>query len=98
MLHRRTVLGVARVTEGHERSRVDENHGRTGRSLPRIALHAAVRDRSGAFSASALFAYKLNWQSVLFLGYGDDRELSEEHELEKVNRQFFAKLSYAFQR
>jgi len=63
-----------------------------------LQFRSTVRDRSGTFSASALFAYKLNWQSVLFLGYGDDRELSEEHELEKVNRQFFAKLSYAFQR
>jgi len=63
-----------------------------------LLFRSVVRDRSGTFSASALFAYKLNWQSVLFLGYGDDRELSEAHELEKVNRQFFAKLSYAFQR
>jgi hypothetical protein len=49
-------------------------------------------------SASALFAYKLNWQSVLFVGYGDDRELSNEHEVEKTVRQFFTKVSYAFQR
>ena len=49
-------------------------------------------------SASALFAYKLNWQSVLFVGYGDDRELSHEYELEKTGRQFFTKVSYAFQR
>jgi hypothetical protein len=54
--------------------------------------------RSGAFSGSALLAYKINWQSVLFVGYGDDRELSEQHELERVARQFFVKMSYAFQR
>jgi hypothetical protein len=53
---------------------------------------------SGAFSGSALFAYKLNWQSVMFVGYGDDRELSEARRLEKLGRQFFVKLSYAFQR
>jgi len=45
-----------------------------------------------------LLAYKINWQSVLFVGYGDDRELSEQHELERVARQFFVKMSYAFQR
>jgi hypothetical protein len=32
------------------------------------------------------------------VGYGDDRELSHEHELEKPGRQFFTKVSYAFQR
>jgi len=32
--------------------------------------------RSGGLSFSALLAYKLNWQSVLFLGYGDERALT----------------------
>jgi hypothetical protein len=57
-----------------------------------------VPRRSGTFSGSVLLAYKINWQSVLFVGYGDDRELSEQHELERVARQFFVKMSYAFQR
>jgi uncharacterized protein DUF5916/cellulose/xylan binding protein with CBM9 domain len=57
-----------------------------------------VSDRSGDFGGSALFAYKLNWQSVMFIGYGDDRELSDTHRLEQLDRQFFIKLSYAFQR
>jgi hypothetical protein len=57
-----------------------------------------VPPRSGTFSGSALVAYKINWQSVLFVGYGDDRELSERHELEPASRQFFMKMSYAFQR
>ena len=59
---------------------------------------AAVDERSGQFSGSALFAYKLNWQSVMFAGYGDDRELSDQRRLERLDRQFFVKLSYAFQR
>jgi hypothetical protein len=59
---------------------------------------ASVTPRSGTFSASALLAYKLNWQSVLFVGYGDDRELSTLNELERADRQFFVKISYAFQR
>ena len=57
-----------------------------------------VDPRSGDFSGSALFAYKLNWQSVVFFGYGDDRALLPAGDLAPVGRQFFAKLSYAFQR
>ena len=57
----------------------------------------AVARKNGDFSGSALLAYKLNWQSVLFVGYGDDRTVSEEDRLEKARRQFFLKLSYAFQ-
>jgi uncharacterized protein DUF5916 len=59
---------------------------------------SAVDERSGVFGGSALFAYKLNWQSVMFVGFGDDRELSDTHRLERLDRQVFMKLSYAFQR
>jgi Domain of unknown function (DUF5916) len=63
------------------------------------ALYAdEVERRSGALSASALLAYKLNWQTVLFLGYGDGRELDERETLQRADRQLFAKISYAFQR
>jgi hypothetical protein len=58
----------------------------------------SVEPRSGRLSGSALLAYKINWQSVLFVGYGDDRELSPEDRLEPASRQFFVKMSYAFQR
>ena len=50
------------------------------------------------FSGSAVFAYKLNWQTVLFVGYGDERELDEQLEFEPAARQLFLKVSYAFQR
>ncbi|HZR25145.1 MAG TPA: DUF5916 domain-containing protein [Vicinamibacterales bacterium] len=59
---------------------------------------SSVDQRSGTFGGSALFAYKINWQSVMFVGYGDDRELSDLRRLEQQDRQFFVKLSYAFQR
>jgi hypothetical protein len=59
---------------------------------------AATRATSGAFSGQALLAYKLNWQSVMFVGYGDDRELAPTDRLEQLDRQFFVKLSYALQR
>ena len=54
--------------------------------------------RSANLEGSALLAYKVNWQSVMFIGYGDTRELSDRDRLEKQDRQFFVKLSYAFQR
>ena len=59
---------------------------------------SSVDAQSGTFGGSALVAYKLNWQSVMFVGYGDDRELSDQQRLERLDRQFFVKLSYAFQR
>jgi hypothetical protein len=57
----------------------------------------AVDRKEGDFSASVLVAYKINWQSVLFLGYGDNRALDDFDRLEKTGRQIFLKLSYAFQ-
>ena len=56
-----------------------------------------MEPRSGSFAGSALIAYKLNWQSVLFLGYGDDRALDEDGSLNRTSREFFLKISYAFQ-
>jgi hypothetical protein len=57
-----------------------------------------VTRKSGEFSGSALFSYRLNWQTALFLGYGDERALDENQTLQRTSRQFFAKISYALQR
>jgi hypothetical protein len=57
----------------------------------------SVPARDGGFSGSALFSYRLNWQTAVFLGYGDDRTLTEVGNLVRADRQFFVKLSYAFQ-
>ena len=57
-----------------------------------------VSPSEGSLTASVLFAYKLNWQSVMFAGYGDQRALSDQDRLEQTGRQFFVKLSYAIQR
>ena len=66
--------------------------------------------RDGNLSSQFLFAYKVNWQSVLYLGYGDIRDVNEEvdntdpanriyrRKFLLSNRQLFFKLSYAFQR
>jgi hypothetical protein len=40
----------------------------------------------------------VNWQSVIYVGYGDDRELSDQRRLLPSDRQVFVKVSYAFQR
>ena len=57
-----------------------------------------VPRRSADFSGSALFSYRLNWQTALFVGYGDERSLDERETLQRTSRQFFAKVSYAIQR
>jgi hypothetical protein len=57
----------------------------------------AVSRKDGGFDGSALFAYKLNWQTVLFVGYGDNRSLLPNGDLVAAGRQFFLKVSYAFQ-
>ncbi len=91
-------------------SRVKGTYTFTARSFARVIAQYVSTDRAprlylspvtaadGTLTGTALFAYKLNWQSVLFVGYGDDRELSDLNRLEQSDRQFFVKLSYAFQR
>ncbi|HEX2121762.1 MAG TPA: DUF5916 domain-containing protein [Thermoanaerobaculia bacterium] len=55
--------------------------------------------RSGTFATQLLFAYKLNWQTVFYVGGGDLDEVSvDSGRFEPSNRQLFAKVSYAFQR
>jgi hypothetical protein len=57
-----------------------------------------VPERSAHLSSSGLFSYKINWQTALFVGYGDDRDRTGDDTLARTGRQVFAKLSYAFQR
>ena len=59
---------------------------------------APVGAHESSFLGSILYSYKVNWQTVLFLGYGDDRELTFANELAPVDRTLFFKVSYAFQR
>ncbi|HSP13684.1 MAG TPA: DUF5916 domain-containing protein [Thermoanaerobaculia bacterium] len=55
-------------------------------------------DRNGDFNGSVLYSYRLNWQTVLFVGYGDDRVLLPDDRLVRSQRSFFTKISYAIQR
>ena len=62
-------------------------------------LYSFPVDRhSGNFLGSLLYSYKLNWQTVLFLGYGDDRVITPFNDLVRQDRSFFLKVSYAIQR
>jgi len=57
-----------------------------------------VAARSADFNLSSLFAYKLNWQTVLYAGYGDEQTMEPvSGNLERAGRQLFAKVSYAWQ-
>ena len=58
-----------------------------------------IDQHSGGLSSQLLFAYKVNWQTVLYVGYGDLRSVMDTtNDFATANRQFFFKLSYAFQR
>jgi hypothetical protein len=65
---------------------------------PSLYIEPTTLARLGSLSAQALLSYKLNWQSVMFAGYGDDRDLADQNQLVKSGRQVFVKVSYAFQR
>jgi uncharacterized protein DUF5916 len=58
----------------------------------------AVSPHSGGFDGSLLYGYKVNWQTVFFLGYGDARVLDEQNQLLRSSRSLFLKVSYALQR
>lgn len=57
-----------------------------------------VEAKVGDFGGSLVFAYKLNWQTVLYVGVSDARELDERNRLEPSDRQAFVKVSYALRR
>jgi len=55
-----------------------------------------VERESEDLAGSAVFAYKLNWQTLIYVGYADSRTLDERYELQPADRQAFFKISYAF--
>jgi hypothetical protein len=58
-----------------------------------------IEAKVSGIDVSALFAYKLNWQSVLFFGYQEQHAFSESTtDIELAGRFVFLKVSYAFQR
>ena len=81
-----------------------------GRSLARLVAQRSnvdrttrlyresVSPRDGDFTLSALYGYRLNWQTTFFVGYGDFRLLDENDRFMPDSRSVFMKMSYAFQR
>lgn len=63
------------------------------------ALYTLLTDQhDGSLASQFLFAYKLNWQTVMYIGYGDLRGVDPIFaSFEPLTRQYFAKVSYAFQ-
>jgi hypothetical protein len=58
-----------------------------------------IDQHSGSLASQLLLAYKLNWQTVMYVGYSDLQSvLNSENNFATANRQYFFKLSYAFQR
>jgi hypothetical protein len=58
-----------------------------------------VDGRSADLGGSALFAYKLNWQTVFYLGYQSNSMYSvDSDQLEAAGWQWFSKISYAWQK
>ena len=77
-------------------ARVIATHGDTER-----ATHLYLTDldsRTGGLSLSALYGYRLNWQTTFFVGYGDAHLLDESDRFARESRSLFMKVSYAFQR
>jgi hypothetical protein len=90
--------------------RVKANYTFTAKSFVRLIGQYVSTDRDpslfiqpvaahdGTFNGSVLLAYKINWQSVMFVGYGDERELTDQRRLLPSGHQVFIKVSYAFQK
>lgn len=73
------------------------------RSLVRAVVQQSTIERWNAsrdrrMSLSALYAYKLNWQTVFFAGYGDSSITGDTGLLTRDSRSLFMKVAYAFQR
>jgi hypothetical protein len=51
--------------------------------------------RESYLATQVLFSYKLNPQTVLYLGYSDAHEGTNQYELAQKERTFFAKIGYA---
>ncbi|HWW60311.1 MAG TPA: DUF5916 domain-containing protein [Thermoanaerobaculia bacterium] len=75
----------------------------TARSLMRligqqsdVVQQIGPRDRNR--SLSALYGYKVNWQTLFFVGYGDASITTGRNTLVRSARSVFMKVSYAFQR
>jgi hypothetical protein len=72
----------------------------TPRSFARVILQYAYEDSQGeeseeTLASQLLFSYKINPQTVLFLGYADGHYGDDDTQLTQSDRTFFAKIGYA---
>jgi Domain of unknown function (DUF5916)/Carbohydrate family 9 binding domain-like len=56
-----------------------------------VELNEASAD--SLFSGSVLYGYRLNWQSILYVGYGNEPSLAKNFDRQQV---LFVKMAYAF--
>ncbi|HEY0139576.1 MAG TPA: DUF5916 domain-containing protein [Thermoanaerobaculia bacterium] len=75
----------------------------TARSLARVIAQQSDVERNEVqqnrkLSFSALYGYKLNWQTVFFVGYGDASIENDQQVITEQARSLFMKVAYAFQR
>ena len=57
-----------------------------------------VSPKEAGFQGSALFAYKVKWQTLVYVGCGDERDYFDgTQDLEPASRQRFLEVSYAWQ-
>ncbi len=61
---------------------------------PNAYLAPVDRDIRHVFT-QLLFSYKINPQTVLFVGYSDNSDGTQDYALARANRTFFAKVGYA---
>ncbi|HKI87289.1 MAG TPA: DUF5916 domain-containing protein [Thermoanaerobaculia bacterium] len=67
------------------------------RRNPSLYLNSGVSPRDGSLTGSALFGYRINWETVLYLGYGGSDERAPGGLLAHSGREVFFKVSYAIQ-
>ena len=60
------------------------------------AYSAPVQPKTRTLFSQFLYSYKLNPQTVLFLGYSDNRLGQEGIALTRTDRTFFLKIGYAW--
>lgn len=75
----------------------------TARSLARVIAQQSEVHRGGSMqhrklSFSGLYGYKLNWQTVFFVGYGDASAENDQQIVTDEARSLFMKIAYAWQR
>ena len=60
------------------------------------ALKLDVAGRSKRLATQLLFSWKLNPQTVAYLGYSDTSFAGDDYDLTRADRTFFAKVGYAW--